>query len=174
MARDELRSRLRAGVVAAAAVIGCFAEPVGPLPPAETDPAPEPVFLVRDGLRYRAVFLVRHEHTLSVEVTIHNPGREERVLRFGDTCVALLRAYWPRGGLAWDMAEGKAGCRDRIVEVALAADQARSFRVGVGSMSILLGRPEGTYRITAYLRPLDASEIEMDLGPVPLTRPVDR
>ncbi len=161
------------GLLIAGTTIGCFAEPVGP-PRPEVEPEPEPVFLVQDGLVYSAEFLVLHEHTLSVEVTIENPGREERLLRFGDTCVALLRAYWPRGDLAWDMAEGKAGCRDRVVEVPLAPDETRSFQVGVGSMSILLGRPEGSYRITTYLRPLEASEVELNLGFVPLSRPVDR
>ncbi|MDX1661024.1 MAG: hypothetical protein R3326_04465, partial [Gemmatimonadota bacterium] len=157
-------------IVAALAVTACMAPPVEPPsrfdPERESEtrsePRPEPV--VQDGLRYRASFTYRSEVALDVSVVIENPGTRPRRVRFGETCVVLLRAYWyPAGGLAWDMGDGKAGCRDRMVEVALEPGESRAFEVGVSSLSILWGRPEGTYRLTAYLRPLEGSEIELDL-----------
>lgn len=175
MAGGAMIRRLLAAAALVGAAVGCGAEPIGPPAPPAPEPPPRPVVVVHDGLRYEAVFVVKLEHTLAVRVTISNPGRATRTLRFGSTCVAYLRAYWyPLGGLVWDMADGKAGCRERLVEVVLAPGEARSFEAGVGSLSILDGRSDGSYRITSYLRPLERPELELNLGPVHLSDPVDR
>ncbi|HUP01510.1 MAG TPA: BsuPI-related putative proteinase inhibitor [Gemmatimonadota bacterium] len=137
--------------------------------------APFPSTVERDGVVFEARFTAQRPDVLDVDVTLFNRTDSPRTIRFPDSCEVLLRAYFPTGRRVWDQLEREKSCRNVIQEVRLAPGETRVFDEQVGSLGILgFTLPEGEYRITAYMRPLDHAEVELDLGIVPLERPTSR
>lgn len=163
------RSRIRAALLVALTT-GCGGDAIPGLL------GPEPTATRAHGLSFESQLTTRRTDVVEVEVVITNHGDVTRTIRFPDTCVILLRAYFsPSNRRAWDQLDGKKHCQIQVVEVALAPGENRRFREQIGSLGILgLDLPEGRYRIAAYLRPIDDPEIELDAGVAQLERPTDR
>ncbi|HET6616735.1 MAG TPA: BsuPI-related putative proteinase inhibitor [Gemmatimonadota bacterium] len=131
--------------------------------------------IVRDGIEYRAEVLVMESFPvqLSGRATIRNASSEPRTVTFPDGCVALMRAYRPQGGgPVWDQAH-EIGCTMALVPVELAPGEERTVPTPTASAYEILGTdlPDGDYRITVYLRPIDAGEVEIDAGTTDLAIP---
>jgi hypothetical protein len=131
--------------------------------------------VIRDGIEYRAEVLVMESFPvqLSGRATIRNATSEARTITFRDGCVALMRAYGSQGGgPVWDQAHELA-CTMALVPVALAAGEEQTIPTATVSAYEILGTdlPDGDYRITVYLRPVDADEIEIEAGTTDLAIP---
>lgn len=149
-------------------------DPVGFLAPGGPVDDPTRASEIRRGpLLYRAILETARETAVAARVEIVNEGTTALILRFPDTCIAMLRAYFfPQGGRAWDHRDGKTQCRDRVREIALAPGDSVVAEPTVASIAVLGdGLPEGSYRFTTYLIPLDQSEVELPLGEVRLALP---
>ena len=161
----------------AAALFATFAgcgDPVGFLAPGGPADVPPRVTEVRRGpLLYRAVLETAREDAVAARVEIVNESAGTEFLRFPDTCIAMLRAYFfPQGGRAWDHRDGKTQCRDRVREIEIAPGDTVFAEPTVASIAVLGdGLPQGSYRFTTYLIPMGETEIELPLGEVRLALP---
>jgi hypothetical protein len=131
--------------------------------------------VVRDGIEYRAEVLVMESFPvqLSGRAIVTNRAPEPRTVTFPDGCVVLMRAYVPEGGSpVWDQANGT-GCTMALVPVELGPGEERVLPGGsVSAYEILAGGlPDGDYRITVYLRPVEAEVIELEAGTTDLAIP---
>jgi hypothetical protein len=131
--------------------------------------------VVRDGIEYRAEVLVMESFPvqLSGRAIVTNRAPEPRTVTFSDGCVALMRAYPPEGGApAWDQAQGIA-CTMALVSVELGPGEERVLpTASVSAYEVLAGGlPDGSYRITVYLRPVEADVIELEAGTADLAIP---
>lgn len=155
-----------------ATLIGLLAAACGDEPAGPGDVAGGPD-VVREGIAYAARLTAARPDLVEVEVGITNRASAPETIRFPDTCVVLLRAYFPSSArLAWDQQDGKTGCQAQPVEVEVACCAERTFSQQISSIGILGHTlPEGEYRIAAYLRPVGAAEIELGVGTVRLERP---
>jgi hypothetical protein len=123
----------------------------------------------RDDLRYRAEFVLTLPHFIVVEATVTDLSGSPRTLRYPDRCVVLMRAYRPGGGRVFD--QFNKTCReDQPVEMTLPADGAQTFETNALIHFMLGDEPEGVYEISAYLRPVGQSEVELFIGEAELTR----
>ena len=131
--------------------------------------------IVRDGIEYRADVLVMESFPvqLSGRATIRNASSGQRTVTFPDGCVALMRAYRPQGGgPVWDQSH-EIACTQALVPVELAPGEERVFPTPSASAYEILGSdlPDGDYRITVFLRPIDAGQVEIDAGTTDLAIP---
>lgn len=131
--------------------------------------------VVRDGIEYRAEVLVMESFPvqLSGRATVKNRTGGRRTVTFPDGCVALMRAYGPEGGgPVWDQAHELA-CTMALVPVELAPGEERTLPTPSASAYEILGTdlPDGAYRITVYLRPVDGAVVEIDAGTTELAIP---
>ncbi|HYO47487.1 MAG TPA: hypothetical protein VEY33_12450 [Gemmatimonadota bacterium] len=131
--------------------------------------------VVRDGIEYRAEVLVMESFPVQLagRAIVTNRSDELRTVTFADGCVALMRAYRPQGGApAWDQAQGIA-CTMALVSVEFAPGEERVLPAGSASAYEILGTdlPDGPYRITVYLRPVEAEVIELEAGTADLAIP---
>lgn len=149
-------------------------EPVGivrpdslepPLPPAQTRSL--------NGIQVRSETVLLRSDAVVARIVLRNPSHEPLALRFPDTCVATLRAYFhPTGALAWDQRQGKTRCREQPMDVRLAPGDSLVTEAAASAMGILgFDLPAGPYRIVAVLRPAEAPALELDVGIARLQRP---
>lgn len=108
---------------------------------------------------------------LSARVTIANRRAEPVVLAFPDGCLALLRAYEgesDRLAPVWDQRDAVA-CDPASASIELAPGERREVPVPPVDADQILGDtlPDGTYRLTAYLRP-EGRVVEVEAGTVEL------
>lgn len=170
--RDGFRATLPIALFAALVGATC-SDQTSPTPP---DPGGDlSGSVVRDGIEYRAEVLVMESFPvqLSGRATIRNRTSDERTITFPDGCVALMRAYRPQGGgPVWDQAH-EIGCTMALVPVELGPAEERVFPTPTASAYEILGTdlPDGDYRITVYLRPIDAGEVEIEAGTTDLAIP---
>lgn len=145
-----------------------FVAPGGPV-----DASPRVSEIRRGPLLYRALLETVREDAVAARVEIVNEGPAPWTLRFPDTCVAMLRAYFvPQGSRAWDHRDAKTHCRDRLREIEIAPGDTVIADPRVASIAVLGdGLPEGSYRFTTYLIPIGEPEVELPLGEVRLTLP---
>ncbi len=148
-----------------------------PTPP-DTGPGPGGNLsgaIVRDGIEYRAEVLIMESFPvqLSGRAFVKNPSAETRTVTFPDGCVALMRAYEPDGAdPVWDQAQ-ETGCTMALVPLELGPGEERELPTPTASAYEILagGLPDGDYRITVYLRPVDDGEVEIDAGTTDLAIP---
>jgi hypothetical protein len=174
--RDGLRASLPLALLAVLVAATCGEQPA-PTPP-DGNPGPGGNLsraTVRDGIEYRAEVLVMESFPvqLSGRVFVKNPSVQTRTVTFRDGCLVLMRAYRPGGGSpVWDQASGT-GCTMALVPIELGPGEERVLPGGgVSAYDILAGGlPDGSYRITLYLRPVDGPEVELDGGTTDLAIP---
>lgn len=174
--RDGFRATLPIALFAVLVGATC-SDQTSPTPP---DPGPGPGgdltgSVVRDGIEYRAEVLVMESFPvqLSGRAIMMNRSAQSRTVTFADGCVVLMRAYSPQGGApVWDQAEGIA-CTMALVSVDLGPGEERVLPTGSVSAYEILGTdlPDGSYRITVYLRPVEAEVIELEAGTADLAIP---
>jgi hypothetical protein len=174
--RDGFRATRSIALLAVLVGATCGDQPT-PTPP---DRGPDPGgnlsgSIVRDEIEYRAEVLVMESFPvqLSGRVFVTNRSAEPRTVTFVDGCVVLMRSYRPEGGApAWDQSS-VAGCTMALVPIELGPGEERVLPGGGGSAYEILagGLPDGSYRITLYLRPVDAEEIELEAGTTDLAIP---
>lgn len=158
-------------MVAFLAALACSSRAEPDREPLMPDPAGADVvqeIQYRGELRVMESFPVQ----LAADVTVTNLSGEERSIDFPDGCIVLLRAH--RGSeRVWDQSEELA-CTTAIETVQLAPGASQTFRAGASAADVLGDElPDGSYRITAYLRP-GGRTVEVDLGEVELGVPRDR
>lgn len=149
-------------------VAGCAPDQDGVGDPVRPDPG---LALTVDGIEYRGdvAILESFPVQLAATVTLENVGDASRTLAFPDGCVLLLRAYDGRDRV-WDQAR-EVFCTQAVVPVTLAPGDSHEVRVRASAYDILDdGLPDGTYRVTGYLRP-DGGEVEVELGTAELAIP---
>ncbi|MBA2563936.1 MAG: hypothetical protein H0V09_00760 [Gemmatimonadetes bacterium] len=150
--------------------IGCASKSEPSREPLRPDPAGTRTV---GAIEYRGELLVLESFPVQLagSVTLTNRSDGERTLAFPDGCVVLLRAY-RADERVWDQVGGL-GCTQAIVNVTLAAGESNTLRAPTASAYEILspGHPAGTYRLTAYLRPAGAAEIEVDMGEADLAVP---
>lgn len=174
--RDGLRAFLPLALLAVLVAATCGEQPA-PTPPAG-DPGPGGSLsrvTVRDGIEYRAEVLVMESFPvqLSGRVLVRNPSAQPRTVTFPDGCVALMRAYEPDGvNPVWDQAHELA-CTMALVPLELGAGEERELPTPTASAHEILagGLPDGEYRVTVYLRPVEGGEVELDAGTTDLAIP---
>jgi hypothetical protein len=174
--RNGFRATLPIALLAALVGATC-GDQTSPTPP---DRGPDPggnrsSSIVRDGIEYRAEVLVMESFPvqLSGRVIVTNRGSQPRTVTFPDGCVVLMRAYRPEGGSPiWDQAN-VTGCTMALVPVELGPGEERVLPGGGASAYEILagGLPDGDYRITVYLRPVEAEVIELEAGTTDLAIP---
>ena len=130
--------------------------------------------VVQDGIEYRGDVLVMESFPVQIRgnVTITNRGSETRELWFPDGCVALLRAYRAGGSEpVWDQGSELA-CTMAIVPMTLAPGESKEVGTPTSSARDILGDglPDGSYRITIYLRPQNG-RVEVEGGTAELAIP---
>ncbi len=131
--------------------------------------------MVRDGIEYRADLLVMESFPVQLRgrAFVKNRTGESRTVTFRDGCVTLMRAYRASGGEpVWDQAN-ETGCTMALVPVEVGPGEERELPAAGASAYDILGAelPDGRYRITVYLRPVDGPEVEIDAGTTELAIP---
>lgn len=131
--------------------------------------------VVRNGIEYRADVLIMESFPvqLSGRAILTNRGSERRAVTFPDGCVALMRAYSLEGRTpAWDQAH-EVGCTMALVPVELDPGEERVFPTPSASAYEILagGLPDGAYRVTVYLRPVEGEIVEIEAGTADLAIP---
>lgn len=174
--RDGFRATLPTALLAALVGATCGVQTSPTIP----DPGPGPggnrsSLIVRDGIEYRAEVFVMESFPvqLSGRATVTNRSDHPRTVTFVDGCVVLMRVYRPEGGSpVWDQAS-VSGCTMALVPVELGPGEGRMLPGGgVSAYEILAdGLPDGDYRVTIYLRPVEAEVIELDAGTTDLAIP---
>lgn len=174
--REGFRAYLPIALLAVVLGATC-GDQTSPTPP---DPGPDPGgnltrSVVRDGIEYRAEVLVMESFPvqLSGRAFVTNRSAEPRTVTFPDGCVVLMRAYSPEGGApVWDQAS-EVGCTMALVPIELEPGEERVLPTGNVSAYEILGTdlPDGPYRITVYLRPVEAEVIDLEAGTVDLAIP---
>lgn len=168
------RHRARVVVLGGWALIGACSEPVGVVRPDPLEPSlPAPQTRSLSGIQVRSETVLLRSDAVVARIVLLNRGPEPRALRFPDTCVATLRAYFqPSGGLAWDQRQGKTRCREQPLDVRLAPGDSLVTEAAASAMGILgFNLPAGPYRMVAILRPSQTPALELDLGIARLQRP---
>ena len=125
------------------------------------------------GLTYQVTsFVIAESFPIQIGVTVEilNGSTTSQSVTFPDGCVVLMRAYDTGTEPAWDMG-GAVGCTMALVQVDLGPGESREFQTGLVSAQTILGDslPNGTYRITVYLRP--GQIVELDAGTADLAVP---
>jgi hypothetical protein len=173
------RSGLRASLpIALLVLVGatCGDQPSPTPPDGDRGPGGNPSgATVRDGIEYRADVLIMESFPvqLSGRAFVKNPSAQTRTVTFPDGCVALMRAYEPDGAEpVWDQAH-ELGCTMALVPLELGAGEERELPTPTASAYEILagGLPDGDYRITVYLRPVEGGEVELDAGTTALAIP---
>lgn len=126
------------------------------------------------GVEYTAILRVMESFPVQIaaDVTVTNRRDEAVRIVFPDGCIALLRAYEPDGDdPVWDQSRDFA-CTLALVAVDLEPGASTSYTTPTSSAHDILGDelPDGTYRITTYLRP-DGGSVEIDTGTADLAIP---
>lgn len=127
---------------------------------------------VRNGIGYAADVRVMESFPVQLTgvVTVTNRTDSTRTVTFPDGCVALLRAYDGEERV-WDQASDRA-CTMALVPVRLTPGNSKNILTPTASAAEVLGadRPDGAYRIAAYLRP-GGEVVELNAGSVELAVP---
>lgn len=154
-------------------LLACAGTPTNGDPP--SDGGPHTDVVVRGSIEYRGDVMVMESFPvqLSGSVTITNVGSSTQTVTFPDGCVALLRAY--RAGDStpiWDQGSDMA-CTMALVPVTLDPGESETVRTPTSSAYDILGdqHPDGDYRITIYLRPLESTPVEVEGGTTQLAIP---
>ena len=159
--------------LAGLAFVAC-SEPVGVVRPDPLEPPlPPPQTRALSGIQIHSETVLLRSDAVVARIVLRNRGSEERALRFPDTCVATLRAYFhPGGRLAWDQRQGKTRCREQPLDVLLAPGDSLVTEAAASAMGILgFDLPPGPYRMVAVVRPAEAPALELDVGVARLRRP---
>lgn len=109
---------------------------------------------------------------IAADVTVTNHRGEPVRIVFPGGCVALLRAYVvDTNDPVWDQGQDFA-CTLALVSIDLEPGASESYTTPTSSARDILGDalPDGSYRITVYLRP-DDEVVEIDTGTVELAIP---
>lgn len=173
--RHALRATLPIALVAMLAGGTCGDQPA-PTPPDGPDPGGDlSGSVLREGIEYRADLLVMESFPVQLRARTFMKNRtgESRTITFRDGCVTLMRAYRAGGGEpVWDQAKGT-GCTMALVPFTLGPGEERELPVTGATAYDILGAelPDGPYRITVYLRPVDGPEVEIGAGTTELAIP---
>lgn len=170
--RSAFRATLPVALLAILVGATCGDQPV----PTHQDPGGDlSGSVVRGEIEYDADVLVMESFPVQLagRATVKNLSGQSRTVTFPDGCVALMRAYRPEGGEpVWDQAQG-IGCTMALVPVELAPGEERELPTPTASGYEILGTdlPDGAYRITVYLRPIEEQVVEIDVGTTDLAIP---
>ncbi len=161
-------------IVVLLACAGTPSTPNGNEPP-PSNGGPSGDVVVRGDIEYRGEVAVMESFPVQLAgtVTMTNRGSDAATVVFPDGCVALLRAYRPgEEAPVWDQANEMA-CTMALVPVHLAPGASKETRTPTASAYDILGdgHPDGEYRITIYLRPIEGEEVEIDAGTTQLAVP---
>jgi len=121
-----------------------------------------------DGITYRVTgFVIAESFPVQIGITVEfeNESATPQSVTFPDGCVVLMRAYDSGTEPVWDMGQTVA-CTLALVKVDLDPGQSEEFITGLVSAASILGDslPNGEYRITAYLQPGQAVELEAGMA----------
>ena len=126
------------------------------------------------GLDYQGVVDVLESFPvqLSGKVTITNPGPSDGRIDLG-SCVPLMRVYRPgENEPVWDQAE-EVICTDILIRHDLAPGESIVRHGPRTSAADILEEdlPDGTYRVTLVVQPVEGEEVELEVGTVDLAIP---
>ena len=126
------------------------------------------------GLDFQGVLDVMESFPVQLagKVTITNPGSSDRRIDLG-SCVPLIRVYRPgEDEPVWDQAE-EVICPAVLIRHELAPGESIELHGPRASAADILNvrLPDGTYRVTLVVQPVEGDEVELEVGTVDLAIP---